>query len=99
MAFLRVSDRVVCSKILEDLNNNFLKWKYSYPKTVAGVWILIRDYSQFYPYTLPSGGEGVYFSSVYGGERKDKSDIKCHACGGNVPPHQQVPIKGWEHHW
>ena len=43
MDFLRGEDRIRYRKILEQLDNDFLKGKDSYPKILPGTYIIITD--------------------------------------------------------
>ena len=64
MAFLRGADRERYGKLLEDLDNDYVKGKNSHLKTVSGAYSLLTNYRQYKMYTLNGGGDGMEFASM-----------------------------------
>jgi hypothetical protein len=86
MAFLLGCDRTRYSRLLEDLENDFLQGQNKYPKTVSDTYTLLTNWKQERNGWKPGVGDGVAFANVEekekGGKvkREGKAHITCHRC-------------------
>ena len=85
MSFLLGSDRNRYSRLLEDLENDFLQGQNKYPKTVSDTYILLTNWKQERTGGWQKGaGDHVAFANVEekGGKvkREGKAHITCHRC-------------------
>ena len=84
MAFLLGSDRNRYSRLLEDLENDFLQGHNKYPKTVSETYNILTNWKQERNSGWQESGDHVAFTNVddKGGKvkREGKGHITCHRC-------------------
>jgi hypothetical protein len=86
MAFLLGCDRTRYSRLLEDLENDFLQGQNKYPKTVSDTYNVLTNWKQERNGWKPGAGDGVAFTNIDEKDkgkktpREGKGHITCHRC-------------------